>query len=210
MKEIYTIGHSNYPVEFLLKRLNIHKVNCLIDVRSTPYSKYTPQYNAPNLKKYLNSMGIYYMHMGEELGARQLDENLYSSEGYLDFNKFSRTDLFQRGIERVKDGMKKDFKVALMCTEKDPIDCHRNILVAREFYKQGYNVKNILINSKIESQSELEQRLLEMYFPNRLQSSIFELIEGTEDEKVLIDKAYKRRNSEIGYKLSSNRDEEEE
>lgn len=203
MKRIYTIGHSTYPVEYLLKRLLLHKINCVADVRSTPYSKYTPQYNIEELKRALNSKGIYYLFMGEELGARQLDKDLYTKEGYLDFNKFSKTDLFQRGIKRLKDGIAKDFTISLMCTEKDPIDCHRNILVAKEFYKQKYIVNNILDDGSLETQDSIEERLLNMYFPNRRQISIFEVLDGDQSKLELINKAYKLRNRDIGYKINN-------
>lgn len=207
MKEIYTIGHSTYPVEYLLKRLLFNKINCIVDVRSTPYSKYAQQYNMDELKKYLNSKGIYYLFMGKELGARQPDKSLYTDKGYLDFNKFSKTDLFKSGVERIKEGINKDFKIALMCTEKDPIDCHRNILVAREFYKQDYEINNILANGNLETQGSIEQRLLDMYFPSTQQANMFETIERDQNELDLINEAYKLRNQDIGYKIYENGDE---
>lgn len=203
MKEIYTIGHSTYRIEYFLKRLLFYKINCVVDVRSIPYSKYAPQYNSHELEKYLNSKGIYYLFMGKEFGARQTDKSLYAEDGYLDFNKFSKTEIFQSGIERLKVGIDKDFKISLMCTEKDPIDCHRNILVAKEFYKQDYIVKNILANGSLETQDSIEHRLLNIYFPDRYQSSMFEILEGKQSESELINKAYKLRNQDIGYKIHS-------
>ena len=90
-----------------------------------------------------------------------------------------------------------------MCTEKDPMDCHRNILVARQLYKQKYYVKNILENGYIESQEHLEQRLLDLYFPNKNQRTIFDLACAECDNSALIEKAYDLRNKDIGFNKNS-------
>ncbi|MBU7006761.1 DUF488 domain-containing protein [Phosphitispora fastidiosa] len=200
MSHIYTIGHSIHSVEHFLLLLNSNGINCVVDVRSVPYSKYSPQYNMNELRQQLKSNGIYYVFMGKELGARQSDKSLYNDDGYVDFERVRNSTLFKTGIERVKAGMKKGFKIALMCTEKDPIECHRNILVARAFYLQNYPVLNILENGAVETQDHLENRLLDKYFPNRNQRNILELLDGEINEKDMIIKAYRERNKEIGYK----------
>lgn len=200
MKEIYTIGHSTYPIEKLIERLHKYQINCLIDVRSTPFSQHAPQYNSPELKMYLNNISIIYIYMGKELGARQPDNSLYSKEGYLDFDKFRKTDLFKGGIERIKQGISKGYRIAIMCTEKDPLDCHRNILIARDLYEQDYVIKNILINGEVELQDKVEQRLLDLYFPNREQVTVFEYLSGGQKESELLKEAYKNRNKDIGFK----------
>lgn len=198
MGELYTIGHSSHKIEKFLSLLKICAINCLVDVRSAPYSKYCSQFNLNELKRYLNNKGIYYIFMGNELGARREERNLYTSEGYLDFEKVRETNLFGLGIDRVKTGIEKGFNIALMCAEKDPIDCHRSILVAREFYKQNYTVNNILENGCLETQEHLEKRLLEIYFSNRRQLTLF-CDEEFKSDKELINKAYRLRNKDIGY-----------
>jgi len=200
MSKIYTVGHSSHKLEYFLLLLKSHGVNCLVDVRSTPYSKYTPQFNMDGLKIFLNSNGIYYIFMGKEFGARREDRSLYTLEGYLDFEKVTETSLFDSGIERIKAGIEKDFNIALMCTEKDPIDCHRNILVAREFHKRNYKVNNILENGKIQTQEYIEKRLLDMYFPNRMQQTMFDIGE-TKSDIELVDQVYRLRNKDIGYSI---------
>jgi len=82
-----------------------------------------------------------------------------------------------------------------MCTEKDPIDCHRNILVARELYKHNYSIKNIFENGEIQTQDCLEKRLLDMYFPNWKQPTLFE---NKASDLELINQAYRLRNKDIG------------
>jgi uncharacterized protein (DUF488 family) len=198
MSKIFTIGHSSHKLEYFLTLLKNNNINCLVDVRSVPYSKYTPQFNVDVLKLFLNGNGIYYIFLGRELGAKCEDRSLYTIDGYLDFEKVRKTDLFKLGMERIQIGIKKGFRIALMCMEKDPIDCHRNILVAREFHRLNYSVNNILENGEIQTQDYIEKRLLDMYFPDRMQQKLFDAEEKLSDSE-LIERAYKLRNKDIGY-----------
>ena len=109
--------------------------------------------------------------------------------------------IFNSGIGRVEDGIDKGFNIALMCTEKDPIDCHRTILIAPKFYGKGYEVKNILENGGIQTQEDIENRLLDIYFPNRMQVTIFEVLGDKKSDSQLIKEAYKLRNRDIGYNI---------
>ena len=203
MKQIYTIGHSTHTIEHFLYLLKLHKINCIVDVRSTPYSKYASEFNTNQLKNVLNKNDIHYIFMGNELGARWEDKNLYTKEGYLDFEKVRGTQLFNSGIKRVENGIYKGFNIALMCTEKDPIDCHRNILVAFKFHNNGYEIKNILEDGNIQTQEDIEKRLLDMYFPDRMQVTIFEVLGDKKSENELISEAYKLRNRDIGYNIKN-------
>lgn len=203
-KVLYTVGHSKHSLQHFLKILRLNNISCIVDVRSMPFSKICPQFNQDNFKKFLNENGIYYIFMGKEFGARREDKNLYTNEGYLDFEKTANSKDFIEGVERISKGLKKDFRIAFMCTEKDPINCHRNILVAHEFQKNNYEIQNILADGTIESQQHLEQRLLNIYFPNRFQIDLFENSKENLNEKELINKAYKLRNKDIGYTLNEN------
>lgn len=204
MREIFTIGHSIYPINKFIELLNNFKINCIIDVRSVPFSKYAFQYNINELKICLNNSGIHYIYMGKEFGARKSDKSLFTSGGYVDFNKVKKQDDFLKGMERVKTGLKKGYILALMCTEKDPINCHRNILVAKAFYDEGFEIKNIHENSDIETQYQLEQRLLNFYFPNRKQKTLSEFFNGEKTEQELINECYRLRNKEIAYREATN------
>ena len=198
MKKIFTIGHSNHSIEAFLDLMVRYEINCIADVRSIPYSKYTPQFNSKELKDVLKEQDILYIYLGKELGARRDERELYTPEGYLDFEKVSQSPLFQSAIERIKTGIDKGFNIALMCAEKDPIDCHRNILVARQFHESKYNVLNIMGDGSVQSQDNIEQRLLDLYFSDRMQPTLF----GTNDpidEANLIANAYRLKNMEIGY-----------
>lgn len=197
MGELYTIGHSTYPVKNIIQLLQHFNIHYVLDVRSMPYSKYAPQYNKDTLSNTLKSNDITYAYMGKYFGARQLDENYYP-EGYLDFELFRGSELFKSGLNNVQKGLEK-YNIALMCTEKNPFDCHRAIMVSRGFELVGINVQHILHDFTSISQEELNNQLLECYFPDRGQITLFDNIEKTA-EQYLID-AYRERNKEIGYYL---------
>lgn len=199
---LYTIGHSRYEFDYFGDLLEKYEINYLLDVRSTPYSKYAETYNKEQLSSLLFSRGIKYSFMGKFFGARPNNIELYNREGYLDFGKTSHSDLFLEGMENVKLGLKKGNNIVLMCTEKDPIDCHRAIMVARAFSLDGVEVQHILSNGKLQTQQELDERLLDRYFPDRAQLSLFNYNQVISDEEK-IELAYKERNKEIGYYLKS-------
>lgn len=204
---IYTIGHSNHTIESFVNLLKEYDINCIVDVRSTPYSKFHSQFNRENIKSELKKNGIYYIFMGEELGARRSDRSLYTIKGYLDFEKTVKSSKFLKGISRIKEGLSKGFNIALMCTEKNPMECHRNIMIAKYFYDNGFVVKNILDNGEIVTQEEITKQLVDIYFPNRNQISMLPE-EDIQDYDELIKRSYQKRNEEIGYVMESEGDYE--
>lgn len=197
--EIFTIGHTNYSVEKFVDLIRAYNINCVVDVRSTPFSKYTPQFNENNIKSELNKRGIYYLKMGNEFGARRNNRELYTIDGYLDFEKTRKDVEFLKGVERIKQGCNKGFNITLMCTEKDPFDCHRTIMVSKGLKDNGIIINHILPNKEIQSQDKIEKRLLDKYYPNRLQFS-FDTTNNLTDEEMLAE-SYRRRNKEIGYSI---------
>ena len=123
-KTIYTIGHSTQSVEDFINLLKLHNINCVVDVRSTPYSQYASQFNERDIKYALKQVGIQYIYMGKEFGARRDNKNLYDSSGKLDFEKTITDEAFISGINRIREGLEKGYTIAFMCTEKEPQDCH--------------------------------------------------------------------------------------
>ena len=198
MKRIFTIGHSTQSFDSFLSLLEQYNINCIVDVRSTPYSQYATQYNQDILSSNLKKNDVYYLFMGEEFGARRRDPRLYTSEGFLDFDKVSKTTVFKKGIERIVSGVDKGYNVAFMCTEKEPIDCHRTILVGHEFFGLGFEILNILSNGQLLSQRGIDTQLLDLYFPYRRQGSLFD---EPRNEKDLLTEAYRFRNRDIGYRI---------
>ncbi|MCI6190044.1 MAG: DUF488 domain-containing protein [Clostridium sp.] len=201
MGNLFTIGHSQHTVNYFVALLKKYNINYVLDVRSTPYSKYAEQFNRENISSFLNKVNINYSFMGKYFGARPLEKSLYAAEGYLDFEKVAQSERFNKAMENVILGLEGGNKIALMCTEKDPIDCHRAIMVSRAFNKKkGIEVEHILPNGDIQTQKELDNRLVNKYFANRGQLSLFNY-EDTMSEEEYISQAYHKRNEEIGYRI---------
>jgi uncharacterized protein (DUF488 family) len=155
---IYTIGHSNHPIERFLGLLQPHGITAMADVRSTPYSRFNPQFRREKLQAALAEVGIQYVFLGEELGARSQDPACYDTEGRVSYAKLARTELFRKGIGRLRTGMS-DHRISLMCAEREPLECHRTILVARELVQEGIAVTHILGDGSLESHEHALQRL---------------------------------------------------
>ncbi len=193
MKQIYTVGHSIYELEDFLRLLRKNDVNTIVDVRSTPYSKFAFQYNREPLQQYLKQNDIYYIFMGDLLGARYEDKNLLFDDGKVNFKKVQETKIFQDGIERLEKGIMKGYSISLMCSEKEAFDCHRFGLIS-EFIKNNLaniDIKHIYPN-KILSQQDLEISLLKKY-----DKSIDYL--GFQTSKNPLEQAYELRNRDIAY-----------
>lgn len=195
---VYTIGYTTFPLKEFVEQLKRARITCLIDVRSLPKSSFFSDFNAEMLEPVLKEEGILYRNYAEEFGARQPDKSFYSG-GYLDFEKFSNSEQFLRGKKRIANGIKNGQRLCLMCAEKDPFDCHRCILVSRRLRDDGYNILHIIGKDECISQEEIDERLLNFYFPNRGQLSIFSNENMSEEE--FLNEAYRRRNAEIGYKI---------
>lgn len=155
---IFTVGHSTHSIKKLLDLLALHKINAVADVRSSPYSRMNPQYNREDLQRALNKVGIRYVFLGKELGARSDNPTCYLNDK-VQYDQLAKTDLFQSGIERVVEGVN-SYTVTLMCAEKDPLHCHRTILVARELVKRGLTVIHILGNGTLEAHADSIGRLM--------------------------------------------------
>jgi uncharacterized protein (DUF488 family) len=155
---IYTIGHSNHAAEDFLALLRSHGVAAVADVRSAPYSRYNPHYDREALRDTLRAAGLEYAFLGRELGARPDDAACYL-RGKVQFGALAATRLFQDGLKRVRQGSER-FRVALMCAEKEPLECHRSILVARHLVEAGCAVRHILADGSTESQAEMMGRLM--------------------------------------------------
>lgn len=157
---VYSIGYSGFLLNDFITTLQSNKVTLLVDVRSQPYSQYFSDYNKENLGQELKSKGIYYRNYANEFGARQDKREYYSIENYLDFELFAKSASFLDGFDKLMNSMSKNYRFALMCAEKDPINCHRTILVARAFHDAGCRIIHLLPNNITMSQEDIENRLL--------------------------------------------------
>jgi uncharacterized protein (DUF488 family) len=158
---LYTIGHSNHKIEDFIALLNHYEVTCIADVRSAPYSRYCPQFNKDALAAAFQAAGIAYMFLGRELGARPDDPCCYEGD-CVNFQYLAKRKEFKRGLEHLLECASKH-RIALMCAEKDPLECHRTILVSRHLKKYDLHIKHILADGNIEEHTEAERRLVGMF-----------------------------------------------
>ena len=199
--EIYTIGHSNYTIEKLIDMLKYYNINCVVDIRGTPYSKYNVQFDKETIRYTLSKAGFIYIYMAKELAAKRINKQSYNEEGYSDFEKVIKEKEFLEGIERLKNGCNKGYNIALLGAMQEPIRCHRAILVGKALRKSGFNVKHILDDYSIASQDDIEQMLLDKYFSNRNQMTIDDLIGNSLTREEMIEEGYRLANKEIGYRI---------
>ena len=196
---LYTIGHSTHTAEALLELLKLHKISCVVDVRSKPFSRIAPQFNKDRISSFLNLNGIIYMHLPDEFGARKISIALLDKEGKVDFEKVRQTESFKEGIKRVKQGLEIGYSIALLCAEANPFDCHRFVMISYQFAKDGIDVYHILKDGTCLTNKALDEMLLKKYAEKLPRESLFEP-EPTHQEK--LDCAYRLRNKDIAYLIS--------
>ncbi len=154
---IYTIGHSNHSSERFLQLLHLHAITAIADVRSTPYSRFNRHFDREALQSSLSAQGIRYVFLGDQLGARSETPSCYIN-GKVSYARLAQTPPFQDGLSRIERGASTQ-RIALMCAEKEPLDCHRSILVARHLQHRGTAIHHILEDGSLESHAQLLARL---------------------------------------------------
>lgn len=189
MNELLTIGHSTHPIDVFIGLLKQHGVTAVADVRSHPYSRYFPQYSRDALKEALAQAKIAYVFLGKELGARSENPACYR-QGKAQYELLAKEPQFAIGLDRLRTGMNR-FKIALMCAEKDPLYCHRAVLVARKVHESGVPVEHIYADGSIKGHSEMEARMLRL-----LKMPESDMFRGREE--ILIE-AYRIRGEQIAY-----------
>ena len=156
---VLTVGHSNHSLEAFVALLQRHGVTALADVRSAPYSRFNPHFNRKALDASLEAVSIRYVFMGRALGGRPDDPACYE-DGRVRYDRQAETPLFREGLERIVDGAERE-RIALMCAEKEPLDCHRTLLVGRSLAERGIAVAHILADGALEPHDETMDRLLD-------------------------------------------------
>lgn len=148
---LHTIGHGNKPIKQLVKELNSFEIKYVIDVRSKPYSKYNPHFNQNELKFSLLDNKIQYVFLGEQLGGLPTDLTCYTN-GKVDYDKIKEKDFFKEGLNRLVTAHKKQIKVAIMCSESNPKQCHRSKLIGEELRKLGIILNHIVNDNLVKDQ----------------------------------------------------------
>jgi uncharacterized protein (DUF488 family) len=187
--QLFTIGHSNHELPVFSALLHQHAVTAVADVRSAPYSRHCPHFNKERLQGSLQAQGIAYVFLGAELGARTKDPDCYE-QGRVQYERLAATRQFQQGLERVLRGAQ-SYRIALMCAEREPLECHRTLLVARALEQRGAQIRHIRADGSLESQHAALLRLVRLL--NMEQGDLF----GSQQE--LIEAALRRQAARIAH-----------
>lgn len=220
-RQLFSVGHSNQSIEEFYELLESQRIDCILDVRSMPYSKYTPQYNEEPLKAWLNQHEVLYVPFGKHFGARRSDclketefvkKGIKETKPQVNFELGVTTPDFLSGVERLNKALDQNRRVSLMCSEADPLGCHRFSFISRHFYDLGWDVQHIMRDENTgepiaRSHQVLEEAMILNYVKrNKLKSvggqmadSLFSDFGDGYDEKQQRIDAYRLKNHEIGW-----------
>lgn len=154
-KPLYTVGHGNRKPEFFFELLRKYGIKYLIDVRSTPYSKFNPQFNQNELKSFLESRGIKYVFMGDTIGGRPKDLSCYDKEGRVNYEVLITKEFFLKGIDRLKTAYNKNLMAVIMCSEGKPCECHRSKLIGKALDNENIILQHIDEKGNIKDQASV-------------------------------------------------------
>jgi uncharacterized protein (DUF488 family) len=157
---VYSIGYGNRTFEVFVELLKSYKIQFLLDVRSIPKSKFNESFNSPNFYAGLKKNQIKADFFGDMLGGRPIDRSCYDKEGKVVYNILSKKEFYLKGIERVINANDSGYNVVLMCSELDPIQCHRTKLIGRTLKDFGVEILHINHKGIVETQTEAETRLM--------------------------------------------------
>jgi uncharacterized protein (DUF488 family) len=167
---VWTIGHSTHQIGALIDLLRSNNIEVVADVRSSPFSRYSSQFNRDQLQRSLREQGIRYVFLGEELGGRPEDEMVYDPDGHVRYDLVASTERYRSGIQRLLEGAAR-FRVALLCGEEDPISCHRRRLIGRSLLESAVAVEHIRGDGTITMEADLRARE-QSEFPDRQQLTL--------------------------------------
>ena len=190
--EVLTVGHSNRSIDEFLTVLRANHVTAIADVRSTPFSRMYPHFDRTSLSESLRAQGIVYSFLGFELGGRPRDLAIYE-KGRAAYKRIAETDTFQQGIQRVLRGARQ-YRLALLCSEKDPLECHRGLLIAPQLERNGAAIAHILDSASVEKHNQTVERLLARFGLDQQQ-----LFVGSNSS--VIEEAYARQEHRVAYSL---------
>jgi uncharacterized protein (DUF488 family) len=187
---IHTVGYSNREPDSFLQLLRGHGITAVADVRSSPYSRRS-WYCGDGLERLLASAGIRYVFLGEQLGARRAEPECYVDDQAV-YEKVAQLPAFNEGITRVLGGAR-EYRIVLMCGERDPLDCHRGVLVSPKLLYRGASVDHILASGEIENHTKTEKRMIDL-------SGIDPLFDNSLDQTALLQRSYNERGCQLAYR----------
>jgi uncharacterized protein (DUF488 family) len=198
LKQCFTIGYGDYPIDRFITFLQKISIDVIIDVRSSPYSRFNPQYNRENLENSLNRSDIGYRYMGDKIGGRYSHPSLLFPDGTVNYRKVRDTEKFQEGINQVLSIISSGKKTALMCAEKEPERCHRFALISPVLQSKGISVIHIRPDMRLQANEDLERELVKPVGV-RKQTTIID------DPVNQIEAMYEKLNQKIAHKVKDHK-----
>ncbi len=187
---IFTVGYTVGTLTQYFGYLAAHDITAICDVRSTPYSRHRPEFSRDTIRQAAACRNIAYIFMGKALGGRPADADKYVN-GRVSFRRIARSAAFQQGLERLRRGLGEGYRLVLMCAEKDPINCHRAILICRHLRATDLEIQHITEGGLLENHRDTEHRLMQLH---GIQPELF----ATEAQ--LIERAYDLQEEKIAHR----------
>lgn len=191
--DVYTIGHSTLSYEGFFKLLKKWEISAIGDVRSAPFSRRYPHFSRDALRAELKADGVSYVFLGKELGGRPEGRQFFC-DGVADYEAMACRPEFKQGTDRVIQGLNKGYKIALMCSEHNPLDCHRCLLVGRALRDVGLSIGHILNSGGVKTHADIEAELIEM-----ANLPAADMLSNVEDKLAI---AYRERSKRVAYSES--------
>ncbi len=198
---IFTIGHSNHALADFLNLLERQAIAAVADVRSLPVSRRNPHFNREELQPQLRNHGLVYVFLGEQLGGRPGQPSVYDADGRVDYQRVRATDFFQRGLDRLQRACEK-FTLALMCSEEDPLSCHRGLMIAPALVERGMAPAHLRGDGAVETMAQMEARLLaETKIGLGILDGLFAETLTEEDRRAMLTEAYRTMARKKAFRL---------
>ncbi|HEV2946074.1 MAG TPA: DUF488 domain-containing protein [Gemmataceae bacterium] len=205
--QLLSVGHSNLEIARFVQLLQASRVTAIADVRSQPFSKWLPWTNRPNLEQALAEHEIHYHFLGDLLGGRPQSTEVYDLEGRVDYERVKITAAFQRGLDRMAQVLENS-RLAMLCSEEDPIDCHRGLLIAPAMKERGFAAMHIRGDGSLESQADFEARLIDATgVGSGLLDGLFAASLSTEDHHQILADAYRFQSHRKAFRLTAEQKE---
>ncbi|MCI0682374.1 MAG: DUF488 domain-containing protein [Gemmataceae bacterium] len=200
---IFTIGHSNHSLDAFVSLLQRHGITAVADVRSQPFSVRQPHFNREALAPALRERGIAYVFLGAELGGRPGQPSLYDADGRVDYRRVRTQDFFQRGLERLENAQGR-YTVALLCSEENPLSCHRGLMIAPALAERGLPPTHVRGDGALESMAQMEQRLLaETGMDDGFLDGLFAATITDAERRELVAEAYQKMARKKSYRVKA-------
>ena len=198
---LFSVGHSNHELVHFLSLLRGAGITAIADVRSQPYSQRVPQFNKPDLAHALREHDLGYAFLGDSLGGRPRASSLYDSDGRVQYERVRASAAFQRGLDRLI-GSLEEFTVGMLCSEEDPLDCHRGLMIAPALVLRGIRPSHLRADGSLETTAEFESRLLEATKAGAgILDGLFAAVISEEERADLLAEAYQRQSRRKAFRL---------